>query len=164
MARGRKPKPTALKKLAGNPGKRPLNAAEPKPPPEAPDPPRHLNDEARAEWQWLCATLHQLKLLAKSDKAIMTLYCETWAEYVRVRKDVEEYGFVMISPKTGSPFVNPLANVEASLKKQLLQYLSELGLSPTSRTRLHVAPDDPADPLSQLIASINERRSRPQPN
>ena len=29
--RGRKPVPTALKKLRGNPGKRPLNDAEPKP-------------------------------------------------------------------------------------------------------------------------------------
>lgn len=67
----------------------------------------------------------------------MTLYCETWAEYVKARHEVEKYGFVMISPKTGSPFVNTLRNVEAMLKKQLLQYLSELGLSPTSRTRLH---------------------------
>lgn len=29
--RGRKPKPTALKKLEGNPGKRPLNELEPLP-------------------------------------------------------------------------------------------------------------------------------------
>ena len=32
-ARGRKPKPTALKELEGNPGKRSLNPSEPKPPP-----------------------------------------------------------------------------------------------------------------------------------
>ena len=31
-ARGRKPKPTALKELEGNPGKRSLNPSEPKPP------------------------------------------------------------------------------------------------------------------------------------
>ena len=30
-SRGRKPKPTAVKKLQGNPGKRPLNKREPKP-------------------------------------------------------------------------------------------------------------------------------------
>lgn len=30
--RGRKPKPTALKLLEGNPGKRPINANEPIPP------------------------------------------------------------------------------------------------------------------------------------
>ena len=30
--RGRKPKPTAIKELEGNPGKRPLNGHEPVPP------------------------------------------------------------------------------------------------------------------------------------
>ena len=34
--RGRKPKPTAIKELEGNPGKRPLNANEPKPERKAP--------------------------------------------------------------------------------------------------------------------------------
>lgn len=34
--RGRKPKPTALKELEGNPGKRTLNDKEPKPPKKAP--------------------------------------------------------------------------------------------------------------------------------
>ena len=29
--RGRKPTPTAIKELEGNPGKRPMNSAEPKP-------------------------------------------------------------------------------------------------------------------------------------
>ena len=29
--RGRKPKPTAMKELEGNPGKHPLNTSEPKP-------------------------------------------------------------------------------------------------------------------------------------
>ena len=137
---GRKPKPTAMKQLAGNPGKRRLNHNEPRPEPEAPDQPEHLNDEASDTWGWLCKTLGDLRLLANSDVAIMTLYCESWAEYIKVRKDVEEYGFIMVSPKTGNPFVNPLVNIEASLRKQLHQCLSELGLSPTSRARLSVAP------------------------
>ena len=34
--RGRKPKPTAVKVLEGNPGKRSLNTAEPKPEKKAP--------------------------------------------------------------------------------------------------------------------------------
>ena len=38
--RGRKPKPTAVKQLEGNPGKRQLNANEPKPAARAPSCPK----------------------------------------------------------------------------------------------------------------------------
>ena len=47
--RGRKPKPTAMKVLEGNPGKRPLNFAEPHPEKKLPDCPEWLEDEAKAE-------------------------------------------------------------------------------------------------------------------
>lgn len=45
--RGRKPKPTAVKVLEGNPGKRSLNTAEPKPEKKAPRCPSWLEDEAK---------------------------------------------------------------------------------------------------------------------
>lgn len=49
--RGRKPTPTAIKKLEGNPGKRPLNKSEPKPIRKAPFCPKWLEVEAKKEWQ-----------------------------------------------------------------------------------------------------------------
>ena len=45
--RGRKPKPTAVKVLEGNPGKRSLNTNEPKPVKKAPRCPAWLEDEAK---------------------------------------------------------------------------------------------------------------------
>ena len=45
--RGRKPKPTAVKVLEGNPGKRSLNTGEPKPEKKAPRCPAWLEDEDR---------------------------------------------------------------------------------------------------------------------
>ena len=138
--RGPKPKPSAIKLMAGNPGKRPLNPNEPAPEPGDPGCPEHLNDHARETWTWLCHMLDGFGILAKSDIAIMTLYCDTWAEYVKIRKDVNTFGFIMVSDKTGNPFVNPQLNIEAMFKKQLTQYLSELGLSATARTRLHGRP------------------------
>ena len=47
--RGRKPKPTAVKMLEGNPGKRSLNTGEPKPEKKAPRCPAWLEDEAKKE-------------------------------------------------------------------------------------------------------------------
>jgi len=49
--RGRKPKPTAVKVLEGNPGKRSLNTAEPKPEKKAPRCPSWLEDEAKEDEQ-----------------------------------------------------------------------------------------------------------------
>ena len=49
--RGRKPKPTAVKVLEGNPDKRSLNTAEPKPEKKAPRCPSWLEDEAKKEWK-----------------------------------------------------------------------------------------------------------------
>ena len=51
---GRKPKPTALKKLEGNPGKRKLNTKEPVPAKGMPEGPKWLLPEAKEEWKRLC--------------------------------------------------------------------------------------------------------------
>ena len=55
--RGRKPKPTALKKLEGNPGKRPLNELEPLPQVTMLRCPNWLEPEARTEWRRLAPVL-----------------------------------------------------------------------------------------------------------
>ena len=47
---GRKPKPAAVKKLEGNPGKRKLNTKEPNPGKGMPDCPAWLLPEAKTEW------------------------------------------------------------------------------------------------------------------
>lgn len=49
--RGRKPKPTNLKILEGNPGKRPLNLKEPKPLQIAPECPKWLKTLAKDIWE-----------------------------------------------------------------------------------------------------------------
>ena len=49
--RGRKPKPTAVKVLEGNPGKRQLNPFEPQPGKRAPQCPEWLNEEAKKEFE-----------------------------------------------------------------------------------------------------------------
>lgn len=54
---GRKPKPTALKELEGNPGKRKLNKKEPMPGKGMPDCPKWLLPDAQEEWKRLRMTL-----------------------------------------------------------------------------------------------------------
>ena len=51
--RGRKPTPSAIKALEGNPGKRALNEREPRPEKKAPSCPKWLEPEAKKEWRRL---------------------------------------------------------------------------------------------------------------
>ena len=74
--RGRKPKPTALKIAQGNPGKRAINGAEPKPPTSLPDCPPHLSPEAQAEWHRIAESLNKIGLLTQIDRTTMAAYCQ----------------------------------------------------------------------------------------
>lgn len=58
--RGRKPTPTAIKELEGNPGKRKLNENEPKPERKAPACPKWLDKDARKEWHRLAKKMEAL--------------------------------------------------------------------------------------------------------
>lgn len=88
---GRKSKPTALKLVTGNPGKRPLNANEPIPTqaPAPPTPPRHLTKEARAEWARVCRELWLLGLLSSLDTSLLAAYCDSYATWVEARRAIE---------------------------------------------------------------------------
>ena len=131
--RGPKPIPTALKKLAGNPGKRALPENEPQYEVEIPDCPEHLDEVAKAEWERMAKAMHAAGVLTKADRAVMAAYCESWSLYVRASVDVQTYGTVLVSPKSGLPFASPHLNVMTTAMKQLRAYAVELGLSPSSR-------------------------------
>ena len=77
--RGRKPKPTRLKHLTGNPGKRPINENEPRPELTIPDCPVELSLLAQREWNWLVAELGPLRILTQLDRAALAAYCGAYA-------------------------------------------------------------------------------------
>ena len=64
----RKPTPTAIKELEGNPGKRPLNTKEPKPEKKAPSCPKWLEPEAKKEWRRLAKQMEQIGILRMRRK------------------------------------------------------------------------------------------------
>ena len=68
--RGRTPKPTRLKMLTGNPGKRALNGNEPRPEAAIPECPAELGPVARTEWDRLAGELAALRLLTNLDRAV----------------------------------------------------------------------------------------------
>ena len=74
---GRKPKPTAIKKLEGNPGKRKLNTKEPIPAKGMPECPDWRLLEAKKEWERLCDLMNQMGVLTEVDMAAFAAYCQS---------------------------------------------------------------------------------------
>ena len=102
--RGRKPAPTALKILRGNPGRRPLNRREPAPA-RATDlsPPPELTGVAAEEWRRLAPKLSRLGLLTEIDDRALIGYCVTWARWLEAEAHLRDHGMVP-KGKRGAPF------------------------------------------------------------
>lgn len=78
MTSGRKPKPTALKLVTGNPGKRALNKKEAKLGLAEPTPPTFLCDDAKVEWGRVCSALYAAGLMTELDRAALAAYCAAY--------------------------------------------------------------------------------------
>lgn len=149
---GRKPKPTHMKLLEGNPGKRALNKAEPKPQAKIPPCPRHLSKEARKEWRRISKELLQLGLLTVVDRAALAAYCQAWARWIQAEEAMATDDFKMVATTDkGYAHVSPWFSVANAALKQMHSFLTEFGLTPASRSRVTVAKPEEKDPYSEFL-------------
>lgn len=148
--RGRKPKPTALKQLAGNPGKRALNHSEPKPEPGLPYCPRQLTPEAKMEWRRIAHQLQALGLMTKLDRAALAAYCQSWADYNQALKALVDADLVMVTDK-GYHHPNPWLGIRDRAMDQMRKFMAEFGLTPSSRSRLKVDAGDQEPSLAEVL-------------
>ncbi|MGD9935306.1 MAG: phage terminase small subunit P27 family [Dehalococcoidia bacterium] len=136
-ARGRKPTPTALKLVRGNPGRRPLNQDEPTPRVRVPAAPRHLSDEAKREWHRVGRQLADAGLVTALDRAALAAYCQAWGRWVEAEELLKRHGMLVKSPN-GYPMMSPYLNVANRAMEQMRLLLTEFGMSPSSRSRVSV--------------------------
>jgi P27 family predicted phage terminase small subunit len=135
--RGRKPKPTSVKVLTGNPGKRRLNHDEPKPPVAIPDCPVELSPAAKAEWDRLGRELVGLRMLTALDRAALAAYCEACAFWIEAITAVRKYGTMIKSP-SGFPMQSPYVAIANKQAEIMMRIASEFGFTPASRSRISV--------------------------
>ncbi len=154
---GRKPTPTKLKLLRGNPGKRSLPKNEPKPAPVVSlEPPFHLSDDAKLYWRDLAPMLARLQLLTEGDVAALELLCETRAEWRQADDAIRDEGVVYeTSTETGSTIVRPRPEVamRAGAAMRIRQLLVEFGLTPSARSKVTPAPKGEEDPLEKFLGA-----------
>lgn len=164
MPRGRKPKPTAAKKLAGNPGKRPLNENEPEPTAlaELPAPPDFLLPDAVAEWERVGPELVTCGLLTVADVAHFAAYCQCWARYVEAERWIQENGICMTirNDKGEVKFSQPVPrfSIAKAMLEKLRSFGSEFGLSPSARVGLDGAGNG-GKPKSSALAEFAKKQA-----
>lgn len=150
--RGRKPKPTALKVLEGNPGKRPLNKKEPQPENKAPRCPSWLEPEAKNEWRRMAKTLEAMGVLTEVDKAAFAGYCQAYARWKEAEEFLSKHGTIF---KTPSGYIQqvPQVSIAQTYLKVMKDFCSEFGLTPAARTRIQVDTETKSsgDPMEKLL-------------
>ena len=141
--RGRRPKPTRLKALTGNPGRRPLNPAELNPEPNGPECPAELGPVARREWDRVVGELGALRLLTNLERAVLAAYCGAYSLWAEAMEAIQKYGTMIKSPSgypTQSPYV-AIANRQAEI---MMRIAAEFGFTPASRSRISTPnPEEP---------------------
>ncbi|TVP11794.1 phage terminase small subunit P27 family [Shewanella sp. KCT] len=148
---GRRPKPTELKLVTGNAGKRPLNENEPKPSSDIPRMPSHLPPRAKAVWKRLCKLLSDMGVLTLADALALERLCDIYAEIIELQKDIAKNGrtYESIRPMDDVPGPgameqylikpNPAVGMLADADRRFKSYLVEFGLTPAARTKIQIS-------------------------
>lgn len=135
MTRGRKPKPTHLKIVEANAGKRPLNDKEPKPSGNLYDPPDHFDDDQKASWAYAIETA-PYGLLKRLDRSILVVWVV--AEVLH-RKATEKLGdALLVKTPNGMPIQSPLISIINKQAAVMIKAASEMGFTPASRSRVQI--------------------------
>lgn len=139
--RGPAPKPTAIKKARGNPGRRKLNEREPVFELAPKDPPAWLNDVAAGEWNRVYPLLAEQSLISKVDTTALGAYCLSYADFLEADKAIQDEGAVkLMTGEKGNQYwaQSPWVSIKNKAQQMMLRFAQEFGLTPSSRQRLEV--------------------------
>ncbi len=148
--RGRRPKPTHLKLLEGNPGQRPVNKNEPVPIGDLREPPEWLNEEQTRSWNYALAHAPH-GLLKRLDRSILVVWVVAECFHAEAVQKVGEFGMLAKSYATGAPIQNPYLLIATKQAQLMVKAAAELGFTPASRSRVSVAPQLPRSKWDGLI-------------
>lgn len=148
--RGPKPKPMELRRIEGNPAKRPMNDEAP----EArgrPLPPDYLSVYGREVWDRVIGSMPD-KIYTAADQDLLAAYCVQSDLHRNAVKQTNIEGAV-IPGNEGRSYVNPCVKVLNEAARQMTSIGTRLGLDPAARASLKVPKDEkPKSKFEGLVA------------
>ena len=150
--RGRKPVPTHLRMIRGNPGKRAVNSNEPMPTGDLLDPPEWMSESQKTGWNYAIENAPR-GLLKKLDRSVLVAWVVAEDLHLNAAAMVEKYGLLTKAPNTGLPIQSPYLPIVNKQAQIMLKAAEQLGFSPASRSRVQVidsVPDEEYDVWARL--------------
>lgn len=142
-------KPTALKKLSGNPGKRALNKSEPRPLGD-PSRPTALTPNAKKIWAKLVVAMPE-GVFTSADNYLLAAYCEAVATHQLATQHLST-GDYETTGSTGQAKLSPWFGLQSDAARLIVTIGAKLGLDPTSRQNINTGTKEQvADEFSGLI-------------
>ena len=132
MARSRKP--TAIKELEGNPGRRRLlkNELKLEKANKVPKPPSFLDGKAKHLWRELAPGLYAAGLLTNIDIPAFTSLCQSYSRWRDAEAHISKNG--MLIPGRRDDFVkNPCVTISKTYHDIYFKLMRSFGLTPESR-------------------------------
>ena len=146
--------PTHLALVKGNPSKRTINKAEPKPASGVPPVPKHFDKMGKYWFKRIGEELDAVGVMTTLDGKALELLIEAYTEY-RQHCDVlaeEGYTYKTVSA-TGEDIVkaHPAAVMKSDAWKRIRAMLGEFGMTPASRSKVGAKGPAEADPLEEFL-------------
>jgi len=145
MAAGRRPKPTRLKLVEGNPGKRKLPDKDLHFGGEIGACPEWFTDRARAEWDAVIAALGSIGMLSRVHRGTLISYC--------VFTDMVEAAAQALAKLDSGTRAYRGKFLELRQASDAQRYLAqEFGLTPSAQAKIATAaPKQPASRMEALL-------------
>lgn len=151
--RGRKPLPTELKILRGNPGHRPLPENEPTAPAGVgPAHPLFLDPIGRRFYRELAKLLGPdgTNVLTQVDRLVLEVLADAVSEFLEAKTVLREHGLTY-SDKNGDPKKRPEVMIAKDSAARIRALAAEFGLTPSSRTRIPTADRAESEDIEELF-------------
>lgn len=147
MPAGRPPKPSGIRRLEGNLGKRAIpDSVESHGRPLMPG---YLDPEQQELWRQIEAGMPP-RLLTLADTQAIERMCVAWARFRECQRKIA--ALTMFNRgSVGQLTISPLLRIQAMAAREMQAAGMELGLSPVARARISAPETADDDPLTLLL-------------
>src|SRR4051812_7164335 len=147
---GRRPKPSHIRILEGNPGKRGINHREPKPERGKPPCPKHLSERAQRAFRGFARHLDRVGVLTKADGTALELLATAYDDFHSARDIIRAHAaesggafldgmtYSSTNEQTGQTIIraHPAVGIADRQFAHTVAMLSHFGLTPATRSKV----------------------------